>query len=523
LTHFPQGVHHMARMAHVAPGELARISHDLETIGCYTNLYSEQALVYAPSDADELKQIFEIARKHRRRVTLRAGAHAFDEQSMGSDIVVLMTRLRGIEVDVVDARMTVGAGTTWGEVFDKLEPLGLVPYSTVTTRHATCGGTLASDCLSRFSPAYGKEAEHILSFEFLTFDGRRVTCTPPPATKPEPSWTLGEQLFCAAIGGFGLLGAALSITYGLLRVGETDGRIGVESHLRKYRTYRDLARDLIPMVREIVERKRAATFDRSVDPEAVFSALFNVRKSQYAILLHSRYTTSLARNRLAIHEPNATFRIAAEWALRSQTVNVVTWPIFYALLFHEGETYVDDLQGFTFFMDGNSNANDLGRDLGFAMKAIQQTFVVPAQGGRVANRGWDDADDRLADFLEAAHVKFEGHGLEPTLFDVLFIPRDDRAFMSPSRELDGFAVSYAFETSNPAKLELVKQCFVELSDDLLAIGGRVSLVKNVHASVGALSTMYADGIPKLQALKAMVDPDKLLRSDFVARVLPQLL
>jgi decaprenylphospho-beta-D-ribofuranose 2-oxidase len=510
-------------MTNDPPSELAGISHDLETIGCYTNLYEEQALVYAPSDVSELKDIFATARKHGRRVTLRAGAHAFDEQSMGSGIVVRMTRFTGIEIDVVNARMTVQAGTTWGEVFDRLEPLGLVPYSTVTTRHATCGGTLASDCLSRFSPAYGKEAEHILSFEFLTFDGREVSCTPPADGKARSTWTFGEQLFCAAIGGFGVLGAALSITYDLLRVGETDGRIGVESHLRKYRTYRDLARDLIPMVREIVERKRTNAIDRNVHPEAVFSALFNVKKSQYAILLHSKYTTSRARHRLAIHEPNAPFRIAAEWALRSQTINVVTWPVFYALLFHEGETYIDDLQGFTFFMDGNSNANDLGRDLGFAMRAIQQTFVVPARGGSIDNRGWADADDRLADFLELAHRKFESQGLEPTLFDVLFIPRDDRAVMSPSHELDGFAVSYAFETSNSRKLDLVKGCFRELSDDLLKVGGRVSLVKNVHAERDTLAAMYAHGIPTLQALKALVDPDKLLRSDFIERNLPQLL
>ena len=156
--------------------------------------------------------------------------------------------------------------------------------------------------------------------------------------------------------------------------------------------------------------------------------------------------------------------------------------MFYALLFHEGETYIDDLQGFTFFMDGNRNAKELGESLGFSMKAIQQTFVVPAQGGLVPNGGWADADKRLADFLEDAHEKFESKGLEPTLFDVLFIPRDDQVYMSPSHQLDGFAVSYAFETSNQHKLDKVKRCFVELSNDLLKIGGRVSLVKNVHAN-----------------------------------------
>jgi decaprenylphospho-beta-D-ribofuranose 2-oxidase len=508
-------------MSPLPPNSLDGILHKRETLSCYTSLYTEDALVYAPVDVAELERIFERARKDERRVTLRAGGHAFDEQAMGSDLVVLMTRLKGIEVDVLNARMTVGAGTTWGEVFDRLEPLGLVPFSTVTTRHATCGGTLASDCLSRFSPAYGKEAEHILSFDFLAFDGQRILCTPPAAAKAKPTWTLGERIFCAAIGGFGLLGAAVSITYALLHVGETDGKIGVESRLKKYRTYRDLARELVPLVREITERKKKNAIDRTAHPEAVFSALFNVKKAQYAILLHSTYTTSRARNRLAIHQPNASFRLLAECLLRSQTLNVLTWPVFYALLFRAGETYIDDLQGFTFFMDGNRNAKELGQSLGFAMKAIQQTFVVPANGG-VAHVGWDEADERLAGFLERAHEKFESVGLEPTLFDVLFIPRDDRAFLSPSYDLDGFAVSYAFETSDASKLDRVKRCFVELSDDLLGIGGRVSLVKNVHADPTTLATMYADGIPKLRALKRTLDPKGLLRSDFIDRNLPQL-
>lgn len=510
-------------MASAPPTALAGISHDREDITCYTNLYTDRALVYAPADVAQLETIFQVARTEGRRVTLRAGGHAFDEQAMGKDLVVLMTRFTGIQVDTANARMTVGAGTTWGEVFDRLEPMGFVPYSTVTTRHATCGGTLASDCLSRFSPAYGKEAEHIVSFEFLTFDGQHVTCTRPPANKPASQWTYGEQLYCAAIGGFGLLGAATSITYEILRTGETDGKIGVESHLRKYRSYRDLAMELVPLVHGIVRQKRAGTFNRAAHSEAVFSALFNVKKAKYSIILHSKYTTSPDRNRLAIHEPDAAFRIVAEWALRSQTINVLTWPTFYALLFHEGEKYIDDLQGFTFFMDGNRNAKELGESLGFAMKAIQQTFVVPAEGGTVQNGGWADADQRLAGFLEAAHEKFESHGLEPTLFDVLFIPRDDQVYMSPSHALDGFAVSYAFETSNAHTLDVVKRCFVELSDDLAKIGGRVSLVKNVHAHRATLDAMYAHGIPKLRPLKQAIDPQGLLRSDFVERVLPQLL
>ena len=39
-------------MAPVTLPGLAGISHDPETITCYTNLYTDKALVYAPADVD---------------------------------------------------------------------------------------------------------------------------------------------------------------------------------------------------------------------------------------------------------------------------------------------------------------------------------------------------------------------------------------------------------------------------------------------------------------------------------------
>ena len=57
----------------------------------------------------------------------------------------------------------------------RLKPRGLVPAVMVTTENATAGGTLSGDCLSRFSPAWGKEGEWIDSFKLaaLSLAGQR--------------------------------------------------------------------------------------------------------------------------------------------------------------------------------------------------------------------------------------------------------------------------------------------------------------------------------------------------------------
>ena len=158
--------------------------------------------------------------------------------------------MRAFDRIAIDPRrrlLTVGPGATWGAIVARLQPLGLVPYVTVTTAHATAGGTLSGDCLSRFSPAYGKEGRHIEHFTLMTVDGHEHVCrAPAPGALPT---TLSERLFCAVIGGLGYIGAVTSITHAVLHVGETRGRIGVESRVFKYTSFRELATELVPLVR----------------------------------------------------------------------------------------------------------------------------------------------------------------------------------------------------------------------------------------------------------------------------------
>src|SRR4029453_4623843 len=128
--------------------------------------------------------------------TFRAGGHSFDGQALGDDLVVSLVRLDQIEVFANEQRMRVGPGATWGAILAELEPLGIVPAVTVTTEHATAGGTLSGDCLSRFSPAYGKEGKWIESLDLLTTEGELLHCTPPREDASPSTWTREERAFC---------------------------------------------------------------------------------------------------------------------------------------------------------------------------------------------------------------------------------------------------------------------------------------------------------------------------------------
>src|SRR5262245_22712557 len=171
-----------------------------------------------------------------------------------------------------DGRMRVGPGARWGTIIETLKALGLVPAITVTTAHATAGGTLSGDCLSRFSPAYGKEGTWIERFDLLLMSGELITCRPPGDGVKYAQYTREERAFVGVIGGLGYLGAVVSITYRLLTVQTTNGRIGVRTRVKKFRTFRTLAKDLIPVAKKTLEEVSDPNDATKVD--AIYSALF---------------------------------------------------------------------------------------------------------------------------------------------------------------------------------------------------------------------------------------------------------
>jgi decaprenylphospho-beta-D-ribofuranose 2-oxidase len=507
-----------------AADSLGNLPSTEEELGCYSGRYSARAQVFVPEDLEQLRSLFAHAREEGRRVTLRAGAHSFDGQAIGDDLVISMKRFDRIEL-LADGRLRVGPGATWGAILAKLEPHGLVPAVTVTTEHATAGGTLSGDCLSRFSPSYGKEGEWIESFELLTVEGDLLTCTRPDLDKPPAEWTLGERAYCGAIGGLGYLGAVVSITYRVLSVGgeggETTGEIGVRTIVRKFDTFADLAADLVPATEQM--REQEPDPDDPVKLDAIWSALDTRGDgTQSALFFTSTYTRTSKRRRMALHRPRLLLRILVEWLMRVSFISKLFWRFYFRFMFRDGEEYVDDLEGFDFFMDGNARAKRIGKRLGFSMRNVQQTFVVPSDPG--AAGGWDQARDDLVEWLEFAHKFLLDRKLTPTLNDALFLPRDLPFMLSASADLPGFAVSYAFETSNRRTLERAEAAFSELADILWEkFRGRVYLVKNVFARQETLAQMYGDHATEFFRLKQELDPKSILRNDFLERTFGDLL
>ncbi len=480
------------------------IPYSTKTLESYSDLCSQTADVYTPADVDELKGVFACARASKRRVTLHGGGHSFDSQALGNDIVVSTERFDSIDVLPAKDQVKVGAGATWGAIVDALQPKGLVPFGTVTSSHATAGGTLSADCLSRFSPRYGKEAAHVVAFSLVTLDGRLLNCTRPPDGTPRADWTCEQEAFMGAIGGFGYLGAVVDVTYDLCSIGKS--KFGVETVIHEYDSFGNLARDLVPTV---------TTAAASSGWDAVYAGLYPAGADSTSwMLFTSKFTTESKRKRLFLHWRNNWIRIAGELLMRVPLFcSIISWCFF--KFTREDATYIDDLGDFLFFMDANTNAKRFARRFGFKLKTLQQTFIVPAPTTN------DDAKNAatLADWLARAHKVFHDRTLAPTLQDVLYLPQDMEFCLSPDARSPGFAVSYAFETSNKKTLSRAKEALAELADVLCdaPFNGRVSLVKNVCVSPATLLRMYGTDAVEFCQLKQKLDPDGLLRNDFLQR------
>jgi decaprenylphospho-beta-D-ribofuranose 2-oxidase len=442
-----------------------------------------EATVYAPRSVDDLRRVLRTARDRQWRVTFRGGGCAFDTQSLNRDVVVSLAALDRIEVDARNATVTAEAGATWGEVVAATVPHGLVPYSLVTTRSATVAGTAASDCLSRFSPYCGKEGSHILSFELLTVDGRLLRCTREQ----------NADVFFAAIGGFGYLGAITQVTYRLWPLGYIPA---VETEVTPYRSRRDLLTALVPAAGSSEPRRM----------EGLYGAWFHQR----ALLFRSRYVEQGRRRRRPLrllHEPRSWLRAGIDLMLRWQWFcRLGSWLTFN--LIRRPRTFVDRYEDYAFFMDGNAHAKAIGRAFGAQMRTLQQTFVVPADV------------ETAARFIEDLSGSLRVAKIVPTLFDCLFIPRDEDFLLSSSAGLDGFAVSIAFDTSDADVLARARAILVEASARLRAIGGRVHLVKSVCADADDLRSMYGTRLDAFFRLKQELDPTGVLRNEFLERTFP---
>lgn len=502
----------------------------------YDEVHHATAEIVRPRTLGELAKLLrDLSRSpKKRRVTIRGGGQSLDAQALNDDLVI---ELEGPEFTAIgepkeDERgpyVTAGAAARWGDVVAKVSARGYVPYSVVTTSQATVGGTLSADCLSRSSPVTGREGAHVRSFRIVTALGRPLVCR---RDDPDPDM---RELFNAAIGGYGYLGAIIEVTFDLCR-GPKEWRPGVPiralTHIMKLRVQNpsDYSSHFIRLrevsaaaMRHHERPRRSALMAKCPDelasnPEiawdAVSSGYWLSGDRNHGLLFRSRYVVGLELNPCPLYASNRGSLATFARVMYDPDAAEIAEELTYAN--NRQGCYVDDLHHFLFFMESQfSPTKESANRVGFRLNTVQQTFVLPGPCAAPGAAGDGPTGARsVQQFLERARA---ADMIRPVIFDVLYLPSDD-VLLSANRGMCGYAVTLTYADRDGRVWARLSTQLRELSRLVVKLGGRVHLVKNVEADARDLYSMYGAAFDRFLQLKGRYDPEGILRNDFFDRV-----
>jgi decaprenylphospho-beta-D-ribofuranose 2-oxidase len=426
-----------------------------------------------------------------------------------------------IEVQADKGLVVVGCGAKWGKILEATLAHRLVPYIMVTSSAASAGGTLSSNSISRFSPSVGREGAHVAAFKLLTLDSNElIDCCDKPNSE-------NFSTFLSVIGGLGYVGAVLEITYRLMPLAHensmvktkftlVEGLRGVSGKLARTtdQRYRPLVK---PFVDSVCGHCNVAKpqLPTPAAGAAAFSVAVNLRGSGWGLFAHSTYeklATPLEKS--IFHDPTSWRHILLQLAAMIPVLRKLGYWLAYRQYRGGEKAFTDPLHGYTFFEDGNRLVRRFLHALGLPAWLVQQTFMIPCDVSKP-----EESAAQLLHFLGEADGLFAEQKVDPALVDILYVGKDPHQFtLSSSRNMDAFAITFSFERMFTQPI-LEAAALRKLSEACLRLGGRVHLVKHVHADESTLCKMYGPAFKALHETRKERQSDQVLANEFSARVL----
>jgi D-lactate dehydrogenase (cytochrome) len=174
------------------------------------------ALVVRPTSVAQLQIAVKLCTAHRVAMVPRSGGASYTDGYLhrpGGHLLFDLGGLDAIEIDEANAVVTVGPGTTWASLRDRLAERGLRtpfwgPFSGLV---ATVGGSVSQNALSHGSGAFGVSAPSVLSMDIVTASGELLCTAPTTATR-----NFGPDLTGLFTGDCGALGIKAAIRLPLI-------------------------------------------------------------------------------------------------------------------------------------------------------------------------------------------------------------------------------------------------------------------------------------------------------------------
>ena len=457
-------------------------SEDVRAWGVATRARSR---VYRPRSAEEVAEVFATSARARLTVGLRGGGQSIGDASLNADNVCLdLTAMdRILAWDPAAGVIEVEPGTTVGAVMRTVIADGWLPPVVPGTMYATVGGCVAANVHGKNHFAVGTIGEHLLELDLLLPTGDVKRCRP------------GDELFHAAVGGFGLLGCFTKLTLRCRRVHSGWLRVepipvgSFEDAIAVFEERKAAADYLVGWV-DCFGRGRAAGrglvhqanhLAASEDPDPHTSLGPTVQRLPGAIL-------GLVPARLA-------WRIVRPF-LRDPTVHLVN-----AVKYGLGRVERAHRQSHTKFSFLLNRMPDWERAYGAYGLVQYQSFIPVAHAARVFRAQ-----------IELAH----GAGVVPYM-GIFKRHRPDDFLVSYG--VDGFSLGVDFKVTRANETRL-RALIPQLDRLVIESGGRFYLAKDSTLTPASFAPYLAE--PRMQrflALKRACDPGRLLETNLFRRIL----
>ncbi|HZO91978.1 MAG TPA: FAD-binding oxidoreductase [Chthonomonadaceae bacterium] len=461
----------------------------LERVEAWGMNTSVLAYVYRPSTAEGIREVFEIARRHGRKVGLRGAGRSYGDASLLAENICLdLTRMNRIlawnpATGIIKAEPGVTIRQLWQYVIGD----GWWPPVVSGTMFVSLGGAASMNIHGKNNFKAGPIGNHILEFELLLPTGEIKVC----------SRQQNSDLFHAAIGGFGMLGCFVSITLQLKKV--YSGLLQI--HAFSTRNFADIFREFEARM------DRADYLVGWIDCFARGKALGRGLVHQANYLQPGEDLNPAQTLRVENQElPDTLFGVVPKsimWRFlkpfaRNWGMRLINWAKYKAgSTLGNHKTYRQSHAGFAFLLDYVPNWKFVYKPGGL----IQYQSFVPAE----------NAERCFTAQLELCHA----WGIIPYL-GVFKRHKWDEFWMSHAVDGYSFALDFPVTARNRQRLwELAAR----LNEMVLENGGRFYFAKDSTLDgKSAAAYLGEERLRQFFALKRACDPENLLQTELSKRL-----
>jgi FAD/FMN-containing dehydrogenase len=456
----------------------------LERVEAWGMSTASASYVYRPTNVEGIVEALGVARKLNLNVAIKGAGNSYGDAFQCSEgIVIDLTRMnRILEFDPVTGIIRCEAGVTIGDLWRYVIEDGWWPAVVSGTSKVTLGGALSANIHGKNNFKAGPLGEHVLSFDFLLPSGQLVHCTP------------NDDLFYAAIGGLGLLGAFTAIEIQLKKV--HSGNLKVEAFAcadwqNTFQVFRENESSdyLVAWIDGFAEKRESGRslvhvadyLPEGADPHP------EVTLNERAQALSDTVCGWIPKSKLhRLMSPFVT-RLGMKMTNRMKVR---------AARREDGTKSLVRLAEFNFLLDSVPNWKLAYKPASL----IQFQLFVPKEHAPAV---FDDV---------TAYARDRGH---PPYLSVMKRHRPDRFLLSHS--VDGYSLALDFPVTRKNREDLWALTS-ELDQKVLAAGGRFYFVKDSTMSRSTAEAFLGLSLTRFLDIKAELDPEGLIQTSLSRRV-----